>query len=251
MHQSALNTAMSVALFAVVDCLCVSSAVAQPPGYTPRTEREILADLDRKEKAKAKAMKGLTVRFPYSQVWIPRGGQSIEFGICTLLFDGNEPTQGFFKVGDQTCETTIESSNSDVVEPKKDEKHIAGPFYFVFKKPGKAKLTVRVGGYSVTHEMEVKEAPVAPGDPTDAAIKQLGLPSSNRKIFVEWPNAEFHDCFFYKPKAGDPFMGEHWMFADYRDLVLSIEDGKVADLGTNRKRTTNQKEFRVTKPNAR
>jgi hypothetical protein len=240
-----------VCLVTVLTALWGSVGSTQPPGFKPRTKEQILADIDRKEKAKAEAMKGLTVRFPYSQVWIPKGGQSIEFGICTLLFDGKEPTQGFFKVGDKTCEVTVESTDREVAGAVKDPKHINGPYYFIFKKPGKATLTVRVGDYSASHDVEVKEAAVAPGDDTDAVIRELGLPSFKQNVFVKWPKTETHDCFIYIPKAGDPFNGEHWWFENHPDLVLSVEDGKVVKLGTNRKRTDNQKEFRILEPNAK
>lgn len=250
MKMSRSNASVALLVLVALEAAAIAPGFAQPPGFKPRTKEEILADIDRKEKEKAAAMKGLTVRFPYSQVWIPRGGQSIEYGICTLLFDGKEPTQGFFKVGGKTCEVTIESSDRDVVAPQKDPKQLLGPYFFIFKKPGKARLSIRVGDYTASHDIEVKEAAAAPGDPTDAVIQKLGLPSLQHKVFVDWPKTETHDCFIYTPKAGDPFMGEHWWFEDHRDLVLSVEDGKVAKLGTNRKRTDNQKEIRVLEPNA-
>jgi hypothetical protein len=241
------------AVAAIIITAALSSRVcqSQPPGASLRAPERTSLELSRGGKAKTKAMKGLTVRFPYSQVWIPRGGQSVEYGLCAVLFDGKEPTQGFFEVGENACEVIITSSNPEVAEAKKDSRHLMGPFYFVFKKPGHSKFTVQVGQYSASHEIEVKEAPVAPGDATDIAIKELGFPSLKQKIFVDWPKTETHDGFTYTPTAGDPFIGEHWWCQKHRDLVLSVEDGKVVNIGTNRRRTDNQKEIRVLKPNVK
>jgi len=214
----------------------------------PRTVEEIIADADAKRKAKAEAMRGLTVRMPYSRVWTPREETAIEFGICEILFDGEPPTQGFFKVGDETKEVVVESTDTQVVAPTPDTKHTAGPYYFIFGKPGKATITVRVGDYQVTKEVEVATAPVAPGDQTDSVIREMGLPTHKTNVFVKWPNSEQHGCFFYKPQPGKPFMGEHWSFATHQDLILSITEGTVYKMGTNRKRTANQIELRAELP---
>ena len=222
--------------------------VREAPSARPRTADEIIADVDAKRKAKADAMRGLTVRFPYSRVWTPRDQKAMEIGLCEILFDGEPPTQGFFPVGDKTQEVVMESSDTQVIEPTRDPKHTVGPYYIVFGKPGKATITVRVGDYKVSHEMEVVMAPVAPGDQTDFVIREMGLPTHKTKVFVEWPNLERHDCFLYKPRPTEPFMGEHWWFEKSQDLILSIANGAVHDLGTNRKRTTNQIELRAEVP---
>jgi len=215
----------------------------------PRTVEEVLADVEAKRKAKAEAMRGLTVRFPYSKVWAPRNDAAIEFGICQIFFDGEPPTQGFFKIGDKTEQVAIESSDTAIALPMRDDKHTSGPYFFLFKKPGEATLTVRVGPYSVSHKIEVAMAPVAPRDKTDFVIGEMGLPSHKQSIFVKWPKTEFHDGFMYEPKAGEPFNGEHWWFDSHRDLILSIEAGEVLKLGTNRRRTDSQVELRAELPN--
>jgi hypothetical protein len=221
---------------------------SEGPSSRPRTVDEIIADVDARRKAKADAMRGLTVRFPYSRVWTPRDKKAVEIGLCEILFDGEPPTQGFFPVGSKTQEVVVESSDTQVIAPTRDPKHVVGPYYIVFGKPGKATITVRVGDYKVSHEMEVVMAPVAPGDQTDFVIREMGLPTHKTKVFVKWPNLERHDCFLYKPKPAEPFMGEHWWFEKSQDLILSIENGAVYDLGTNRNRTTNQIELRAEVP---
>jgi hypothetical protein len=76
----------------------------------------------------------------------------------------------------------------------------------------------------------------------------MGLPSAKPSIYVRWPDAEEHDCFFYKPDAGKPFIGEHWFYRDYPGLVLSISEGKVGKLGTNRGIKDHQIELKMREP---
>ena len=222
----------------------VPQAKAEPSARA-RTVDEIIADADAKRKAYAR---GLTVRFPYSRVWTPRNQKAVEIGLCEILFAGVPPTQGFFSVGDKPQEVVIESSDTQVIAPTRDPKHTVGPYFIAFGKPGKATITVRVGDYKVSHEMEVVMAPVAPGDQTDFVIREMGLPTHKTNVFVEWPNLERHDCFLYNPRPTKPFIGEHWWFEKSQDLILSIANGEVHYLGTNRKSTTNQIELRAEVP---
>jgi len=226
----------------------VDAEQGKPQPDMPRTADDWVAEMEARRREKAEAMKGLIVRMPYSKVWVPREGVAIEFGICDCFFDGEPPTQGFFQVGEETHEIVIKSTDEKVVLPTRDEKHLQGPYFFVFGKPGKATVRVRVGDYTVAQEIEVVMAPVAPKDKTDFVIREIGLPTHKSDVYVKWPDVATHDCFFYQPQAGKPFIGEHWGYRDFQDLVLSIKDGEVHGLGTNRKRATNQIELRAEQP---
>lgn len=221
---------------------------ANPKNDLQDRVEEIRRQREANELAQAEAMKGLVVNWPYSTVWVPNKGTAVEFGVCDIRFNGLPPTQGFFRVGDETKAVLVESSDPTVAEPVKDERHINGPYYFRFAKSGVATVTVRLGAYSVAQAIEVKEAPIAVGDQTNIVIEKMGLPSAKPSIYVRWPDAEEHDCFFYKPQAGKPFIGEHWFYRDYPGLVLSITDGRVGQLGTNRKIKDHQIELKMPEP---
>lgn len=226
---------------------------AVPDQARPRNNLQDRAEEIRQERearmlAQAEAMKGLVVKWPYLKVWVPNKGTTVEYGVCDIRFNDLPPTQGFFQVGDETEAVLVESSDPTVVEPVKDERHIKGPDFFRFAKPGVATVTVRLGGYSVAQAIEVKDAPVAVGDQTSIVIEKMGLPSAKPSIYVRWPDAKEHDCFFYNPDAGKPFIGEHWFYSDYPGLVLSVTEGRVEKLGTNRGIKDHQIELKMREP---
>lgn len=154
--------------------------------------------------------KGLTVMLPYTVAYVPQGGEVFDFTFVITRFNEETPTQGFFAVDGKAERLSVTSSVPAILKIDPAPKSIVCPFSTTFRKPGKVTVTVSAGRYEVEQEVEVVEIPIPARASSAEVIEALGLPTTKKVVFVDWPNIETIDCFFYSPSAGNVFMGEHW-----------------------------------------
>jgi hypothetical protein len=192
---------------------------------------------------------GFSVVFPYTVAYIPQGAECFEFSFVLAAFDGLKPTEGFFEVDGTPVRLEATSSDATVVEIKPDPEFTLSPFVACFRRPGTATITVQAGRYKAEQPVKVIEIPVNADAPSSDVIQEMGFPTEKRKVYVTWPKDEFIDCFMYSPKAGQPFIGEHWTYEKYPSLVLSIESGKIWKVGTRKRDNPSRAVHCITEPN--
>ena len=193
--------------------------------------------------------KGFSVVFPYTVTYIPQGGKCFEGSFILTAFDGKKPTEGFLDVGGTPVRVEAESSDATVVEIKPDPEFTLSPFVVSFHRPGTVTVTVQAGRYKVEQNVEVVQIPVNADAPSSDAIEEMGFPTEKKKVYVPWPEDKVIDCFIYSPEAGRPFIGEHWTYAKYPALVLSIENGKLWGVGTRKRDNPSRAAHSIPEPN--
>lgn len=203
----------------------------------------------RRQVAQVPPPKGLTVIVPYTTAYIPQGGEGLDFAMVIARFNGEPPTQGFFQIDGKAEKLTATSSDTSILEIAPDPKFTISPFISRLRKPGKVTVTVSAGLYQVQQEVEIVEIPVNANASSAEVIDSLGLPTTKKTVFVDWPNTKSIDCFIYSPRAGHAFVGEHWTYEKYPSLMLSISEGKLYEVGTLKKDNATRAELAVPEPN--
>lgn len=192
---------------------------------------------------------GLSVVFPYTVAYVPQESQIFEFSFVLVAFNKQKPTEGFIEIDGRPSKIEAWSSDENVVEIKPDPQFTLSPFICRFAGPGRATVTVSAGRYKAEQEVEVIQVPVHADASSGDVIEAMGFPTEKKKVYVTWPDDKVVDCFIYSPKAGQPFIGEHWTYAKYPSLVLSIENGKLVQLGTRKVDNESRRAISVPVPN--
>lgn len=144
---------------------------------------------------------------------------------------------GFIPVHGKPEKIEIASSDDTIVKVYDDGS--AG-----FRGGGEVRVTVRVGGDSVSASVKVVQLPVnAARFPKRASsaedvIRSLGLPDAKKEHYISWPNSRSIDGIFYSPDAGGGIATEHWKFSEYPGMTIAIvgraSGGWVWCIGTSR-----------------
>lgn len=102
----------------------------------------------------------------------------------------------------------------------------------VFKNPGKAIVTIKLGDYSKSILFHIVEISISPNSSRDEVVKALGFPGNKKKGVVAWPKSEIIDGVSYSPGLTHTrfvqYIGyEHWRYQKYPGLVLAWSQGEL------------------------
>lgn len=152
--------------------------------------------------------------FRFATFGLKRNGVQVEASADQLNIDGRAVAYSF-----------SEASNSIKIEPSGDL-----GYRYTFSKPGRFHISANIGAESITVPVEVVQLAYSLGDPASAIIKDIGFPTSKKKIFVDWPDLETHDGIIYNPDAGHADILEHWRFDRLPNAVFAIRDEKIVEI---------------------
>ena len=187
---------------------------------------------------------GLQIALDERVFYIPKGRTTVELSFARITLGRQEPTEGFFRIGDKAERLRLKSDAPRVVrvygvgDEIRDGYKVTAEYApaFFFAGPGTATITAEVADLAATAKITVVEIPVSISDESQTVIETLGLPDSKEDIFVEWPESEVIDNILYEPRPNKLIKASHWRYAKYPGAVLSIVDGKLFKIATSSKR---------------
>jgi len=106
---------------------------------------------------------------------------------------------------------------------------------YSFFREGTVDIRITLAGRTHTISVDVVELPLARGMQGSDVLSAMGMPSTRDSFWVDWPDHRSVDGIFYEPEAGSGGIGgEHWRYAQYPHLVVSIVHGLLETVNTGR-----------------
>jgi hypothetical protein len=104
---------------------------------------------------------------------------------------------------------------------------------FIFPKAGECLIVLDVGKSKLQIPINVVALNVSQNDPAALFVENYGEPDRKEEVAVRWPDSELKHTIFYKPEAGKgPIIATHWMLKKMPNLVVSIVESKIYDVGS-------------------
>lgn len=104
---------------------------------------------------------------------------------------------------------------------------------FAFTKEGECLIGLNVGKSKLIIPIKITQLNLAKNDPAAAVVENYGEPTERKEVCVKWPDTNVAHTIHYHPEPGNgPIIASHWLFEKTPNMVISVVDSKVYDVGS-------------------